>query len=167
MPVPAPATSEGAPVLVRNLERGPSVFTDPFTKQAIEWKGFGDQAGEDYQYVPLSLVQHPAFLKAMTKRIFEVVGADAETEAALQSQAEAWRRRQEIIDQNAALSIDTEGQRELAHVAIDDKGQITGVPGVVGVQTDAEGMIHSQTETTIPVIIEESAHAAKARRATQ
>lgn len=151
------------PVLVRNLEKGPSVFMDPQTRQQFTWQGHGDHAGEDFQYVSPEIVQMPAFMRSVNRGIFEIVKADAETQAALDRQTESWHARQSAIAEASKSSIDPGGEREVAHVTIGDKGQITGVPLVTGVRTsaDQEGGA-SETETTIPVIIEPSQHAQRA-----
>jgi hypothetical protein len=152
-----PGTVASAPVLVRNMEKGCSVFTDANTKQAIEWQGHGDRAGEDFQYVPIETVQTPAFLKAMARGIYAVVEADEQTKAALEAQAAHWRKRQDAIDTAARNS--TEGRAvdsDLSHVRIDAAGRITTIAQPTGVQTSGS----EAREVTIPaeVIIEPSAH---------
>lgn len=142
------------PVLVRNLEKGPSVFTDAETKQAIEWGAYGDPKGEDVQYVPEDLLTRPAFLKAIDKGIYEVVEASDDVKALLERQAAAWRHRQDVIDSQAAATIDPATDRELANVTISEKGQITSVPTMTGELREGANQRAEQVEGSIPVIID-------------
>lgn len=70
------------PVLVRNCENGPAVFTEPVAKVQIEWQGAGDPAGNDHQYVPQDLLDNVNFQRALNRGIFEVVTPDTPTRLA-------------------------------------------------------------------------------------
>jgi hypothetical protein len=55
------------PVLVRNAEAGPLVFTDASLRTHVEWAGAGDDTGEDVQVVPEEFFANPAFIKVITR----------------------------------------------------------------------------------------------------
>lgn len=147
------------PVLVRNNEKGCSVFTDANSKQAIEWQGLGDVNGEDLQYIPDDLALTPAFMKALNKGIFEIVEASAETAAILNRQTEAWRNRQATAAAAARQVIDPATEKELARVQIGEDGKIvsTAVPVASGKhEPPASEDQHNAKEifSTLPVVIE-------------
>lgn len=104
------------PVLVRNTEPGPSVFTDPVTKIQVEWQGRGDPGGEDIQQVPDDLVQNVSFLKAINRGVFEVVEASDETKEALARQSSTWRERQDAAAQASAEAIDQQANNDILSV---------------------------------------------------
>lgn len=65
------------PVAIRNLKRGPAVFATIDRSVEYEWKGAGDPAGGDIQYVAPEVLANPKFKDAMDRRVFEIV-EDAE-----------------------------------------------------------------------------------------
>ncbi len=66
-----------APVLVRNLSRGPAVFNDIKTATSIEWQGAGDPNGDDIQPVPASIaIENVNFLKAVSRGTFLIESSD-------------------------------------------------------------------------------------------
>lgn len=112
MPQPVLVPSGGGgpsfaqPVLVRNEEPGPTVFTDRERGVAIDWQAKGDPSGEDVQYVPAEVViSNTNFLKMLNRGIFTVVDADEVTQAALDAQRAAHERRRQIQQEAAQASI--------------------------------------------------------------
>lgn len=127
------------PVLVRNTEKGPSVFSDPTANIAIEWQGAGDKDGEDVQHVPDSLVDNINFLKALQRGIFVVEAATDEMKARLDRQVTSYRERRNSTEQAGADALDRQAERTVATAVISETGKV--------VDGKAE-------ETTIPVVIE-------------
>lgn len=105
------------PILVKNTQAGPSVFTDPITGVQIEWKGTGDPDGEDIQQCPADLVNNVAFRKAIQRGVFEVVEATDEVMAALDRQTESWRARQEADAQASVDAIDQQANNDIVQVS--------------------------------------------------
>lgn len=147
-------TSLSAPPLVRNLLDGPTVLSSADFKDEVRWAAKGDPSGDDFQYVDPGFLRTPAFFRALNKGIFEVVEADEEVQAMITMQADAWRKRQSHIDQQATMTIDRQTERQLANVKIDEKGNITGVPLTTGVDTSGTDRA-PQTEKSIPVYIDQ------------
>lgn len=97
------AFTVSAPILVRNMHAGPTVFT--YGKNAedfVEWAGAGDQMGNDIQPVPAHLLNLVQFRRSLTRGIFQVVEDQdvmLETESLHRSE---WENRQER-QHNAAM----------------------------------------------------------------
>lgn len=91
------------PVLVKNTQPGPTVFTDTSTNTQVEWQGAGDPSGEDVQQVPDALVDNVAFLKAIQRGIFVIEEASPATREALERQTSSWKRR---TDEAKAASVE-------------------------------------------------------------
>lgn len=104
------------PVLVKNVEPGPSVFTDPVTKVQVEWQGAGDTNGEDVQQVPDELINNVSFLKAIQRGVFEVVEATDEIKAKLEQQTSSWKNRQEEAEKASVDAIDQQANNDLVTV---------------------------------------------------
>lgn len=99
-----------APVLVRNTEDGPTVFSDLVTKEVIEWKGKDDPSGGDIQRVPAKFVtENVNFLNAITRGLFEVVEADQEVLDALAASQKADRERRRDVSTHAVEGLVEEG----------------------------------------------------------
>jgi hypothetical protein len=126
------------PVLVRNTEEGPTVFSDPTNNIAIEWQGKGDPNGEDVQHVPDTLIDNTSFLKALQRGVFEVVEADDEMKERLARQVEAYQRRRATTQEKGEAALDRQTERSIATAVITETGKIVnGKP----------------EETTIPVVM--------------
>ncbi len=101
------------PVLVRNAEAGPTVFTDAATNTQVEWQGAGDPSGEDWQQVPDALVNNVAFLKAVNRGVLVIEEASDEARSALEAQSANWRRRQDEAAKASVDAISEEAQNDL------------------------------------------------------
>lgn len=126
------------PVLVRNTEGGPSVFSDTSKNIAIEWQGAGDPNGEDVQNVPDEVVDNVNFLKALQRGIFVVEEASPEMQERLDKQVAAYQQRRASSAQAGEAAIDRTAERSVATAVISETGRI--------VDGKAE-------ETTIPVVM--------------
>lgn len=111
------------PVLVRNAQRGPTVFSDESTKQAFEWGGAGDPTGNDVQQVPESLLENVAFLRAINRGVLVVEQAPPHIQeslsqhaAPLATQSTAWQDKQAQAMQEARAAIAEEVQEDLVQV---------------------------------------------------
>jgi hypothetical protein len=111
------------PVLVRNLEDGPTVFSDGVGPGsiAIEFAGAGDPESNDVQQVPESVLENFAFLRALQRGIFEVVEATDEIRAKLTQQGVAYRERRAAQEADAAASIHEYEERPIQTIKIDEK----------------------------------------------
>lgn len=126
------------PVLVRNNEKGPSVFSDPTRDIAIEWQGSGDPNGEDVQHVPNELVENVSFLRALQRGIFTVVEADPDIQDRLDKQVKAYQQRRAASEQAGEASLDRQSERTVAQAVVTETGKvINGKP----------------EEVTIPVVM--------------
>jgi hypothetical protein len=101
------------PVLVRNTEGGPFVFTDAVTKTVLEWKGAGDPTGEDVQSVPDALIENPAFMRNIQRGIIVVEEADDNAKALLDKQTASWTQRQEREKALSRASIDQQQNNDM------------------------------------------------------
>lgn len=126
------------PVLVRNREDGPAVFSDPANNIAVEWQGAGDPSGEDVQHVPDVLLEYPNFIKALNRGIFEVVEASPEVQERLDRQVAAYQSRRASSERAGEAAIDRESERTVASAVITETGKVVdGKP----------------EETTTPVVL--------------
>lgn len=82
-----------APVMIRNTQPGPTVYSGP--TQHVEWAGAGDPMGGDVQPVPPSFVDDVQFRRAVTRGIFRIEEAPDEIQAALAAHAREWSLRNE------------------------------------------------------------------------
>jgi hypothetical protein len=94
------------PVLVRNLEAGPTVFTDLATKETVDWAGSGDDMGGDIQMVPETFLGNANFIRALSLGTFEIMNADEHPEVVARlernTQSPALVKQREIADKNRA-----------------------------------------------------------------
>lgn len=104
------------PVLVRNTEAGPTVFTDANTNTQVEWQGAGDPSGEDVQQVPDKLVENVSFLRAVNRGILVVEEATDEVMAALARQTTSWKERRAKAEAASADAIDEQANNDLISV---------------------------------------------------
>lgn len=89
------STPLATPIMVRNTESGPAVFTAPGNGTHVEWQGAGDPQGLDIQSCPGEFLQIVAFRNAMEKGIFEVVNDEEQIETALTQHRDDWAQKQE------------------------------------------------------------------------
>jgi hypothetical protein len=88
-------TSASAPIMVRNMEPGPTVFTAPGNGAHVEWQGAGDPQGLDMQSCPAEFLQLVAFCNALEKRIFEIVEDKDLIQETLSQHRNDWEQKQE------------------------------------------------------------------------
>jgi hypothetical protein len=103
-------------VLVRNTQKGPTVFSDPTANVAIEWQGAGDPNGEDVQQVPVAVTESVAFVKSLRRGIFAIESADQATLDALDAQTRAFQDRTTAAAQQALGVIDQQANNDLITV---------------------------------------------------
>jgi len=127
------------PTLVRNTEKGPTVFSDISKNIAIEWQGAGDPNGEDVQHVPDEVIENVNFLKSLRRGIFVVEEASDAMKAHLAKQVDAYRSRRDSADEAGQEVLDRRSERTVASAVISETGKV--------VNGKAE-------ETTIPVVME-------------
>jgi hypothetical protein len=144
------------PVLVRNLAKGPSVFTDEPSKTAIEWAGAGDPNGEDVQPVPDAIVKDNVnFSRSLVRGIFSVEEAPGELKAAIDAQAEGYKKRQAADEEEAEGTISREEETPVAVAQIDEKGATVYTEQATHEVREGQGSIANATEVEqTPVIID-------------
>lgn len=81
-------------VMIRNLQSGPTVFTDSDGSH-VEWEGRGDANGADVQPVPPKFVENVQFQRALTRGVFEIEEADNTVKEILAKHRDAWQAREE------------------------------------------------------------------------
>lgn len=128
------------PVLVRNTETGPSVFSDTAKNIAIEWQGAGDPDGEDVQNVPDEVIDNVNFLKALQRGIFVVEEASPETKERLAKQVQAYQKRRSTSDKVGEDALDRQAEKTIAQAVISESGKVDAVTG-------------KPEETSIPVVM--------------
>lgn len=104
------------PVLVRNRQSGPTVFTDPVSKAHVEWQGAGDPSGNDVQYVPDAFVDNIDFMKAVNRGILSVEEASDEIKQALAKQVSAFQARQTAAEVATKESLEAVQDNEILSV---------------------------------------------------
>jgi hypothetical protein len=97
------------PVLVRNTEAGPTVFSIPENNIQIEWQGAGDPGGGDVQPIPDILAENVQFTKMLRRGLFTIETDDA----ALDLQAEAHQQKRDAATASAAATLDPEVNNDL------------------------------------------------------
>jgi hypothetical protein len=104
-------------LLVRNLQAGPTVFSDKTSDTAIEWAGRGDPSGDDIQQVPEALLKdNISFLRSIRRGVLEIVEPDEETRALLDRQVDSWKAREAAGDQAAKEAIDPAANNDIITV---------------------------------------------------
>lgn len=101
------------PVPVRNMEAGPSVFSDTTKNIAIEWERAGDPNGGDVQIVSDDILQMPSFQRALQKGIFKQEDDKSLAQLAIDQQTASFRKREEDARQAANMSIDQASNNDL------------------------------------------------------
>lgn len=90
------------PVAVRNNLQTITTFNDQAQKLSVSWGQKGDRDGQDVQWVPEAILEHPKFLRAVALGILEVESDQTEIAAAVAAQAA--RYRSERATEDKALS---------------------------------------------------------------
>lgn len=98
------------PVMVRNKEAGPTVFSVPEDNIQVEWQGAGDPSGGDVQYVPDALVNNVQFSKAIRQGIFVI---ETEAAAEIEAQAQAHQDRKAASEAAATSTIEVTTNNDL------------------------------------------------------
>lgn len=94
------------PLLVQNLQSGPTTFSVLSDNVQIEWQGKDDPGGNDVQHVPDLLAQNVDFLRALQRGIFEIVEAPDSVKDALAKQTSSYRDRQSKENEATVSAID-------------------------------------------------------------
>lgn len=123
----------GMPVLVQNMQPGPTVFSDHASGIEIEWRGADDPDGEDHQQVPRALLRHPNFVKNISRGVFKIIDPDQDVEAILNRQVSGWRNRRDQAERAAAALIDPAADNDLISMPCVGPGQRPGTTCGVGV----------------------------------
>lgn len=93
-------------VRCRNKMGGPTVIaSDPKSTFEVRFEGLGDPDGGDIQLIPDEIARTPAFAKAISQGIFEVIEGEeheAVKEALARQNDAFWRRARQ--DKDAALA---------------------------------------------------------------
>lgn len=126
------------PVLVRNMEAGPTVFSIPENNIQIEWQGAGDPNGGDVQHVPDVLLENVQFTKGVRRGLFVIEKNDD----ALDLQDNAHRQQREQQAASAVETLDPEVNNDLIQASCigpSNKGNGTcGEPVAVKEKTQNE-----------------------------
>jgi hypothetical protein len=101
------------PIMVRNTEPGPAVFTAPGNGTHVEWQGAGDPQGLDIQSCPGEFMQLEPFRNALEKGIFEIVEDEVQIETALSQHRVDWEQQQERRRNAGTDSIEVEANKDL------------------------------------------------------
>jgi hypothetical protein len=89
------STPLAAPIMVRNTQPGPTVFTAPGNGTHVEWQGADDPQGLDVQACPAEFLHLVAFRNAMERGIFERVEDEGLIEEKLTQHRQDWDQMQE------------------------------------------------------------------------
>jgi len=112
-------------LLVRNTQRGPTVFSDSAANISIEWQGAGDQFGGDVQPVPEALMENVNFLRAVQLGTFVIEEDSAEAQEKIRLQIEKINLSKRKQKENIEAVFDREVERPTATVEISEKGEVT------------------------------------------
>lgn len=97
--------------MVRNAQRGPTVFSD--ATQHVEWAGSGDPHGADVQPVPPEFTDNVQFRRALTRGILVVEEAPDDIQAVLDAHHQEWQQRMQRQQEASARSIDATPERDM------------------------------------------------------
>lgn len=104
-----------APIMVRNNQAGPTVFTAPGPSGAhVEWQGAGDPQGLDVQPCPAEFLNSVAFRAAMTRGIFEQVDDETLIDETLAQHRQDWDQKQERQRNAGTEALELEPDNDLA-----------------------------------------------------
>ncbi len=112
------------PVLVRNLEGGPTVLTHPPTGAQLEWAGRGDKDGNDVQEVSEEVLRSSDMTRVIRKGILKIVD-DAAAAQAIARQGDAHRERVQAEQKASLQAIDDTSDVPIAQAKINEKGEVT------------------------------------------
>lgn len=102
------------PVLVKNTEVGPLVFSDVKANISLEWAGAGDPNGEDLQQVPDEMVtQNTQFIKLVNRGLLVIEEAPEAVREAMERQQSSYEARRNAESTKASASIDQQANNDL------------------------------------------------------
>lgn len=111
------STPFATPIMVRNNQAGPTVFTAPGPSGShVEWQGAGDPQGLDVQPCPAEFLNIVAFRAAMTRGIFEQVDDDGLIGETLAQHRQDWEQKQERQRNAGIEALELEPDNDLAMV---------------------------------------------------
>lgn len=98
------AAAEGGVLIIRNTQRGITIFHDDLLKQHVELQGAGDPNGGDIAQCPAGFLANPKFREAIQREILVIEEAPEALEAAIAAQRAQWdARQQNASDAQASL----------------------------------------------------------------
>lgn len=112
-------------LLVRNTQRGPTVFSDPKENIAIEWQGAGDNHGGDVQPVPDSLMENVNFLRAVQMGTFVIEEDGDAAQERIRLQIDKINLSRQRQKEEVAAAIDRNAERVIAQAEITEKGEVS------------------------------------------
>lgn len=89
------------PVLVKNCEPGPTVFSDAANDVFVQWEGDGDPEGRDVQEVSDAIMKHPNFARAVRNGVFQLLNVDDDEATRLLAPAAAQAAAQRKAESDA------------------------------------------------------------------
>lgn len=109
--------------VIRNKHAGPSVFSDESNngRVIVEWAGFNDPDGSDFQEVPEYVVKLPSFRKALSRGIFEIVDDDDIDH--LYATGQQWQDARSTAFNDIESKIDRSTQKDMIAVSCIGPGQ--------------------------------------------
>jgi hypothetical protein len=113
-------------ITVRNLHKGPTLFSDQNTNLMVEWQGAGDPQGEDVQQVPKSLINNMAFARSLRRGVLEVVEADEDVANLLAKQASQQDRLEAQRAEQASASLDRSSDEQIQALPCMGPGERAG-----------------------------------------
>lgn len=112
-------------LVVRNMEKGMTCFTDRVANIAIRWDGKDDPKGGDYQMVPAGLLDNMQFQMMVFRGVFEVLDPnDASAMERIKSAAMNWRTARLREDEAIHQYIDRVSETAIATLKMAEDGTI-------------------------------------------
>lgn len=138
------------PVLVRNNEGGPTVYTHKPSGTALEWAGRGDRDGGDVQEVEEDILKTSDIARCLRKGVLSIVDG-AEAQASLAQHEVAHRATVQAERDAVDKVVDTTSDQPVAQVQIDGKGNVVDTlptaSATVATTTDSSGQPVAFTST--------------------
>lgn len=106
-------------VMARNRMEGPTIMSsDPRGTYEVLWQGKGDPNGGDVQIVPETIVNTPAFQRALNNGVLLLIeeGTDVEAREALAKQAAAFAKRSTIERDEILDNLDHQPDNDMLSV---------------------------------------------------
>lgn len=102
-------------VVAQNFMDGITVLSSDIKGSVtVEFGAKGDPDGNDVQYIPVEIVESPAFKRALARGVFGLIEDDSDPEAisALSKQVEAFQRRQRGAQDEIQATIERPTSRD-------------------------------------------------------